>query len=266
MQEALLLPADRDDPSSVNYVVLPTSLSTLNETTFRALPITSPLSPLLFHSPFASLTKVRAIIDLIFTLALNGAIGYGIGCLEWKLQYAANPVPVFNPFAQLDGHWNRGSLAIDLQVTLILTTLIINTLQGSILQLEVSRALRRPIHPHSLSVRPFSLFPALLYPHMLRRTGRLLLQFTLPCMVATMVYCMILCAVAGGGLGACGLSTETTLWLKVLWTVVFLIPFYPLLVVNSINSVTLTDKRLNGYLDRVRAKAAAGEEPQPSLR
>jgi hypothetical protein len=259
MKEALL-PSVDDVLSSSSYDLLPSSLESLTPTSLRALPFPSPLSSRLFHSPFSSLSTPRSIVDYVFTLGINAGIAYGVGWLQWRLRYPDSPVPVISPFAEEGGRWSRGSLFLDLFGTLAIMTVLITVLQGSILQLEVSRAMRRPIHASTLSIRPFSFFPALLLPALMSRIRRILLQFTLPCILITWLFCVILCAGVGGGIGSCSLDSDTTLAVKIAWTVSFLALYYPLLVVGSINSAVMADARLTGYINKVREKEAV--EPQ----
>ena len=257
MRSSLL--ADSDDPfspsSSSSYTPLSTStssLSSLTPSTLRSLSLSDPLTSLLLHSPSSSLLLPRALLDWLFSIGLNLAINYGVGFLEWRLAHAASPVPLVNPWAEEEGRWTRGSLLVDLLATCLITILLMTAIQGTLLQLEVSRAYRRPIHTAAIG-RPFSYLQALRHPRLGQRIARLELQLGLPALGVTWLLVLLVCAGLREGL-ACSVDSGTAMWLKLTWVLCFVSLYYPLLVVGSINTSTLSDKRMQQYIDRVRQK------------
>ena len=257
MDSSLLLSGD-DFPSSSSSSYAPRSASTstyltsVTPATLRALSFSDSFSDRLLHSPKSSLLQPRALVDWLFSIALNLAINYGVGYLEWRLAFASSPVPIINPWAEENGRWSRGSLLVDLIGTSLITIFLMTLLQGTLLQLEVGRALRRPIHPAAIG-RPFSYLPALTEPRTLHRIGRLELQVGLPAVCVAWLLTLLLCAGLREGL-SCAVDSGTAIWLKLTWVAGFVTLYYPLLVVASINLHTLGDQRTQQYIDKVREK------------
>ena len=168
-------------------------------------------------------------------------------------------MPLIDPWAEEEGRWYRGSLMVELLVTTFITVLLMTLLQGTILQFEVGRALRRPIRPGSIT-RPLSWFSALLEPGMARRIGLLEVQVGLPTVALTWLLLLLGCATQRNGL-SCSVSTDAAIALKLCWVVVFVALFYPILVVGSINLNTLPRKRAAQYLERVAEQQQRSTAP-----
>jgi hypothetical protein len=251
--DALLLPNDEALPSPPYQPVTSSSyLTSITPSSLRSLGLSDPLTSTLLHSPLSSLRQPRAILDWVFSIGLNMAIGYGLGWLEWRRAFASSPIPLIDPWAEEEGRWFRGSVLVDLLITTLMTVLLMTLLQGTILQLEVSRALRRPIHPASHR-RPFTYFPALLHPQVMGRIARLEVQVALPVMGVTMASLLLVCAGTREGMD-CAVETETAIALKLAWTAVFVALYYPVLVVASLTVTALSDKRTQQYIDSVRRR------------
>ena len=251
--DGLLLPDDEALPSPRYQPVSSSShLTALTPSSLRSLSLSDPLTSSLLHSPLSSLRQPRALLDWIFSIILNIGIGYGIGWLEWRREFSSSPIPLIDPWAEAEGRWYRGSVLVDLLVTAAMTVLLMTLLQGTILQLECSRALRRPIHPASYG-RPFTLLPALQYPAVMGRIARLEVQVALPVMGVTLLWMLLVCAGTREG-GDCAVETGTAMALKLMWTAVFVALYYPVLVVGSLTVTALSDKRAQQYIDKVRER------------
>ena len=170
------------------------------------------------------------------------------------------PVPILNPFASQRGYGvvARGSMFIDNAITTLVMATLVVIIQGTLLSLGVSRALRPPIHPASVG-KPFSYFTLWRHPSLVKRIAYTLLQFALPWIVVVLLALCVLCGAVGGGLGECALETETAIWLKVVWCVPFYFTLYPLVNVAATSVDNLADGRLQRYIDTVRKRRAKGD-------
>ena len=247
------------------------SLSTLSPSKPAAqLPANHPLTPQLLDSPSTNLRRPRVLIDYIGSVVLNSASMYGFGYLIWCKNSPTPPpdmtdsrylpVPILNPFASQRGYGviGRGSMLVDNAITTLVMTTLMILIQGALMQLAVSRALRPPIHPATVG-RPLSYFTAWQYRSTAMRIVYTLLQFSAPWVLLVLVLMCVLCGAVGGGLGECTLEVNTAIWLKVVWCAPFVATLYPLLATAAINVNNVADERLRRYIDTVRKQHAKGD-------
>ena len=246
------------------------TLDTLTVQSCRQLPLDHPLTPQLVDSPSTNLRRISVLIDWIGSVALNSASMYGFGYLVWCKNSPTPPahmtssrylpVPILNPFASQEGYGvvARGSMLVDNAITTLVMAALVVIIQGTLLSLSVSRALRPPIHPAAVG-RPLSYFSLWRYRTTGPRILYTLLQFAAPWILFVLVAMCVLCGAVGGGLGECALETETAIWLKVVWCVPFYFTLYPLVNVAATNINNLSDERLRRYIDTVRKRRAKGD-------
>ena len=158
-------------------------------------PSTPPTTPRL---PSTNLRRPSVLFDYLGSVALNSASMYGFGYLVWCKNSPSPPpsmsespylpVPVLNPFASQQGYGvvDRGSMLVDNAITTLIMTTFIILIQGAMMQFGVSRALRPPIHPHSVG-RPLSYFSLWQYRSTGQRILYTLLQVAAPWILVVLV-------------------------------------------------------------------------------
>ena len=267
MDRSLLLDGSLDDSTAAASDI---TLDNLTPNSLRHLPLTHPLTPQLLDSPSTSLRRPSVLFDYLGSVALNSASMYGFGYLVWCKNSPSPPpsmsespylpVPVLNPFASQQGYGvvGRGSMLVDNAITTLIMTTLIILIQGAMMQFGVSRALRPPIHPHSVG-RPLSYFSLWQYRSTGQRILYTLLQVAAPWILVVLVGCCVLCGVVGGGLGECQVEAETAIWLKVVWCVPFLLTLIPLLVVAATNVNNISDEKVKRYIETVRKQRAKSD-------